>query len=106
MSILSRTEEIVLLAVLNLKDKAYGVSIQDFIRERTGMEWSLALIYDPLNKMAKKGLVRKFRGEPTPERGGRHKCLYEITIEGRAALLAVREIQDSVWAGVPKKTLV
>jgi len=34
MNLLSRAEEIILLAILNLKEAAYGVSIQDFIQEK------------------------------------------------------------------------
>ena len=105
MNLLSRAEEIILLAVLHLKKDAYGVSIQGFILEKTGLEWSFAQIYDPLSKLTRKGFVRKFRGEATPERGGRHKWLYEITASGRASLADIRRVQDSVWASVPKRSL-
>lgn len=105
MNLLSRAEEIILLAALHLKEAAYGVSIQKFILEKTGLEWSFAQIYDPLSKLVRKGYLRKFKGESTPERGGRHKCLYEITSSGRAALADIRRVQDSVWAAVAKESL-
>ncbi len=105
MNLLSRAEETVLLAILALGDDAYGVSILEFIQEKTGVEWSLAQTYDPLKKLVKKGFVTKTKGEPTPERGGRSKSLYEITGQGRAALLEIRRVQDSLWTAVPKGVL-
>ena len=41
MHILSRSEEFVLLAVLYLKENAYGVSIRVRVLETTGYEWSV-----------------------------------------------------------------
>jgi len=105
MKILSRAEEIILLAILQLQENAYGISIRDFIHKITGREWSLAQIYDALNRLSHKGFVVKSRGGPTPERGGRHKCLYTITAEGKTALLEIRELQDNIWGQVPKNIL-
>jgi DNA-binding PadR family transcriptional regulator len=105
MKMLSRAEEIILLAILKLKNDAYGISIRQLIREETGDEWSFAQIYDPLNKLFSKGYVRKFQGSPTPERGGRPKCLYQITPQGKEVLTELREIQDIIWESVPKKAL-
>ncbi len=106
MILLSRAEETVLLAILALGDNAYGVSILEFIQEKTGVEWSLAQTYDPLKKLVKKAFVTKAQGEPTPERGGRAKGLYKITGRGREALIEIRRVQDSLWTAVPKGVLV
>jgi len=100
MILLSRAEETVLLAILGLGENAYGVSILEYIQEKTGVEWSLTQTYDPLKKLVKKGFVVKIKGEPTPERGGRAKTLYELTKSGRAALLEIRLVQDRLWAAV------
>ena len=105
MKMLSRAEEIILLAILQLKDDAYGISIRDFIKASTGTEWSLAQIYDPLNRLAHKGYVIKSKGSPTPERGGRHKCLYTITKDGKEALQEIRRMQDNIWNNLPDKAL-
>jgi DNA-binding PadR family transcriptional regulator len=105
MNMMSRSEEIILLTILQLESDAYGISIRDFIRKATGAEWSLAQIYDPLNRLARKGYVQKARGDPAPERGGRHKVLYTVTEEGKAALLSLRRMQDSIWAKIPEKGL-
>ncbi|MDH4198574.1 MAG: PadR family transcriptional regulator [Candidatus Aminicenantes bacterium] len=105
MILLSRAEETVLLAILGLKENAYGVSILEYIQEKTGMEWSLAQTYDPLKKLVRKGYVVKTKGEPTPERGGRAKTLYKLTTQGREALIEIRRVQDSLWTAVPKGVL-
>ena len=105
MKILSRAEEIILLAILQLRDNAYGISIRELIREATGVEWSLAQIYDPLNRLDHKGFVRKSKGRPMPGRGGRHKCLYTITKEGEEALHELDRMQENLREKLPKKAL-
>ncbi len=105
MILLSRAEETVLLAILGLGDNAYGVSILEYIQEKTGVEWSLVQTYDPLKKLVRKGFVTKTKGDPTPERGGRAKSHYKITGQGRQALLEIRRVQDSLWTSVPKGVL-
>jgi len=105
MNLLSRAEEIILISILKLKDNAYGVTIRDIILEETGKEWSFGSIYTPLNKLTRKQFVKKITGEPTTERGGRSKCLYEITKEGKTALKEIRMVQDSIWTGVSNMAL-
>ena len=105
MKMLSRAEEIILLAILRLGDNAYGISIRELIHASTGAEWSLAQIYDPLNRLAHKGFVSKSKGDPSPERGGRHKCLYALTGEGKEVLRELRRVQKSLWENLPGKAL-
>jgi DNA-binding PadR family transcriptional regulator len=105
MKLLSRAEEIILLSVVKLGKNAYGISIRELIREDTGVEWSLAQIYGPLNKLTQKGYLIKHKGKSTPERGGRHKYLYQITEEGKEALLKIRNVYENIWDKVPKKAL-
>jgi len=105
MKMLSRAEEIILLAILRLSDNAYGISIRELIHASTGVEWSLAQIYDPLNRLAHKVYVSKSRGDSSPERGGRHKCLYTLTREGKDALRELRRMQENLWENLPHKAL-
>ena len=48
MILLSRAEEIVLLAVFKLKGSAYGVTIRDQIYNDIGQYWSFGAIYKTL----------------------------------------------------------
>jgi DNA-binding PadR family transcriptional regulator len=52
-----------------------------------------------LDILAKKGLVTKRLGEPTPERGGRGKIYYTLTREGLEALERTAEFNRSLWKG-------
>jgi PadR family transcriptional regulator PadR len=105
MNLISRAEELILLAILALGDNAYGISILEFLQDKTGNVWSFAQIYDPLDRLTRKGYVRKRQGGSTPERGGRPKSFYKLTAEGRVALLEIRKVQDSVWGCIPENSL-
>lgn len=99
MSFLTRTEELILLSIWNLQKEAYGAAIRDHLSKVSNFDWSIGAIYIPLDRLAHKGYVRSFKGKPTPQRGGRSKRFYELTQEGRAALVKIRSVQDALWAG-------
>ena len=87
-----------MLAVWRLRDNAYGVTIRAFVSESTGYPWSIGAVYAPLYRLEKKGLVVSNPGEPTPLRGGRSKIYYELTPEGKRALLKIKRVHDVLWA--------
>ena len=101
MKLLSRSEEIILLAVWRLEGNAFGISLREQVSGATGYQWTLGAIYVPLDKLARKGYIDKSYSRPTPRRGGRSKVLYRLTPKGREALRQVREIQASLWKGIP-----
>lgn len=101
MKLLSRSEEIILLAVWRLEGNAFGISIRDQVSEATGYQWTLGAVYLPLDKLTRKGYVAKIFSRPEARRGGRSKVLYHLTPKGRAALRTIREIQTSLWQGIP-----
>jgi PadR family transcriptional regulator PadR len=101
MKLLSRNEEIILLAVWRLEGNAFGISIRDQISEATGYRWTLGAIYVPLDKLTRRGYIQKSYSRPTARRGGRSKVLYHLTPKGREVLRNVREIQASLWRGIP-----
>ena len=98
MVLLSRSEEIVLLAIWKLEENAYGVSIRELISGETGHDWSFGAIYKPLKRLTQKGYVRKRSSEPRNERGGRRKYLYRLTPSGIEALKEIRRIQRAIWS--------
>ena len=100
MKLLSRSEEFVLLAVWKLQDRAYSLPIRKRISAITGHEWSLGSIYTPLERLVKKGMLTSYLTEATPERGGRHKRIYQLTPAGRRALLRIRTVEQAMWSGV------
>ena len=96
MPLISRNEELILTAIIILKGNAYGITIREYIKKITGDEWSFAKIYDPLNKLTQHEYVKKIEGEPSPERGGRRKILYEITKDGIEALKEIKRVNESI----------
>lgn len=100
MDVLSRADEILLLAILRLKDNAYGVSIVKEVRRSTGKILKLGGLWVSLDILAKRGLVEKQMGDPTPKRGGRSKIYYSLTPDGFKALSRVNELNRSLWKGI------
>jgi len=83
---LGEFEHIVVLALLRLEDRAYGVTVRQQIEQRTKREVSIGAVYATLDRLERKGYVKSHRGEPTPERGGRSKRFFRVTATGLAAL--------------------
>ena len=65
MDILTRTEEIILLAIYRLGDNAYGVTIREEVEALVGKSYSVGAIYVPLERMTKRGLLVTRAGTPT-----------------------------------------
>ena len=103
MKLLSRKEELILLAIRKLQDGdgAYGVTIRDYIEKMTGISWLFGAVYSPLARLVRDGLVESCESEPLPERGGRRKILYRLTEEGKSALRATRDLSAAFWDDVP-----
>lgn len=100
MNHLTKNEEIILLSILRLKENAYGVSIKNQIKDRTGDDWNYGLLYATLDQLVKKGLLIKKEGKPLPERGGRRKIYYSISPGGHRALGEAYKLQVALWDGV------
>ncbi len=105
MKLLSRQEELVLIAVWRLQDNAYSVTIREKVAELTAHDWSFGAIYDPLERLEKKKLLNAVFSDPSPERGGKRKKMYSITSEGLKALVGIKNLQESVWNGINKSML-
>jgi DNA-binding PadR family transcriptional regulator len=99
MIILTRAEEIILLAIHKLKDDAYGVTIRQQVYEDIGIYWAFGAIYKTLKKMKAKGYVEKIASEPLAERGGRTKYYYRLTSEGKNTLQDIARVNASLWDG-------
>jgi PadR family transcriptional regulator PadR len=83
-------EELVLLAILNQGDKAYGVTIHEALEEATNRSITIGSLYTTLSRLEEKGLVQSWIGEPTAERGGRAKRHYKVRGSAHSLL---REVQ-------------
>ena len=102
MKLLSRNEEIILLAIWRLRGNAYGVTIREQVSQVTGHEWTFGAIYVPLDKLTRKEYITKKMSLPTTNRGGRSKCLYELSPSGKKALKDMRVVNEALWKGIPR----
>ena len=66
---LGEFEQIVLLALIHLKENAYGMTIRMEINERIGRDVSIGAVYTTLERLEKKGfIVSRNRGDNPPAR--------------------------------------
>ncbi|MFC1554333.1 PadR family transcriptional regulator [candidate division KSB1 bacterium] len=98
---LTKSEEIILLAIWRLGEDAYGVNIRKKVSDVVNKEYTFGTLYSHLDQLHQKSYVIKSIGEPTPERGGRRKIYYWITPSGMKALREARNLQRAMWDGIP-----
>jgi PadR family transcriptional regulator, regulatory protein PadR len=98
--VLGEFEQIVMLAVLQVGDDAYGIPLRDEIAQRTGRRVSLGALYKTLSRLADKRLVSSRVGEPTARRGGRRTRRYSLTAAGDRALRTSLRVMGQMAAGL------
>jgi PadR family transcriptional regulator, regulatory protein PadR len=99
---LGEFEELAVLAVMALGDRAYGVAVQELIERQTAREVSLGSVYAALDRMERKGLVRSAMSDPTPERGGKRRRLFQVTPAGLRVVREVKRAREALWNAVPR----
>ena len=97
---LGEFEHLVLVAVLRLRDDAYGVSIRQEIERRTRRTLTVGALYRTLDRLEGKGYVTSRFGDPTPERGGRSKRYFKVRPLGLRTLRASRQALTAMWEGL------
>ncbi len=97
---LGEFERSILLAILRLRENAYGMTIWKDIRERTGKDVAIGAVYTVLTRLEHKGFVSSWTGEPTPERGGRRKRYFKIEAPGARALNESMRAIDNMAEGL------
>jgi DNA-binding PadR family transcriptional regulator len=102
---ISRSEEYLLLAVWRLKGNAYGVAIRDQIMQATGKTWAYGALFVMLSRLEKKGYLTSDFTDPSPQRGGKSKRIFQLTSLGMKTLREIKEVQESVWAGIEDLTV-
>ncbi len=100
MRLLTRKEELIMLAVFHLGNSASLVNIRRFLNRYTKKRWSPGNVYVPLDALTRKKYLDYSVGEPSPRRGGRAKKFYRLTATGIKALAELKKLQDRFWTGV------
>jgi DNA-binding PadR family transcriptional regulator len=97
---LGNFELMVLLALMRVKENAYGLPILEEIEARIGREVALGSVYAALARLETKGFVTSRMGEPTRERGGKAKRYFKVTTNGMREVSGVRRELVSLWQGL------
>ena len=85
-SYLGEFEQMVLLAILQLKDDAHAPAVTTELESSAGRTVSQGALYTVLKRLEQKGLVRWSIESATSERGGYPKRRFEVTGAGIEAL--------------------
>src|SRR5215218_4877838 len=83
---LGEFEQMILLAILRLRDNAYGVTIRAELADRARRAVAPGALYTALERLETKGLITSRMSNPTPRRGGRAKRHVTVTAAGMEAL--------------------
>ncbi len=100
--LLTDFELMILLATLRVGDAAYGVPIAAEIERTGGRRAVVAAVYTALDRLERNGMVTSVVGEPTPERGGRAKRIFQVTPQGLRAIKETQRALMALWKGVPQ----
>jgi PadR family transcriptional regulator PadR len=98
---LGEFEQLLLLAILQCGDEAYGAALQRRL-ERTRRRISLGAVYTTLLRLEDKGLVASRIGEHIAERGGRRRKYYRLLPVGLRQLEASLAALRVMTAGLPR----
>jgi PadR family transcriptional regulator, regulatory protein PadR len=91
-------EQLVLTAILGLRENAYGVTIHEKVEDLARPKAiSLGAVYVTLDRLEDKGLVSSWLSEPTAERGGRAKRCYRMEALGERALQESAVTAKRIW---------
>ena len=100
---LGEFEILVLAALLQLGEEAYGVPVRREIERRSGRSVTVGAVYTTLHRLEKKGLVSSRTGPPSPVRGGRARRYFTIEAAGRRdlerSLATLRRMVDGLEPG-------
>ena len=97
--VLGSFEQAVLIAVMRLRDEAYGRAILKDVQARLERDVAPGAVHATLDRLEKKGLLASKLGSGTPVRAGRARRYYRLMPAGIRALNDAREAVDNIWRG-------
>ena len=98
-------EQLVLLAILQLGDEAYGVTIGRLLRDKAGRDLAMATVYTTLDRLEAKGYLVSRVGEPTAERGGKRKKYFRVNAAGERAVRESLAALHALTSGLGRRFL-
>jgi DNA-binding PadR family transcriptional regulator len=89
---LGEFEYLLISVAARLGENAYGAAIREEI-EAMNRTCSIGALYTTIDRLEKKGFLRTWMGDPSPQRGGRAKRMVGVTKQGA---IAAEEFYNSV----------
>ena len=102
---LGEFEELVLLIIALMKDRAYGLAICDEIKSQTDRNVTIGAVHATVGRLEKKGFVETYMSESTKERCGRRKRMIRMTAAGKDTLVKARDAKVKLWTQIPGLSL-
>jgi len=99
---LTLLEQMIMAAIVALKDDAYGVSIRKRVEKLTGRRLMYGTLYNALDQLLRKGYVTKTKGTTSSARGGRPRIYYALKPSGKNALRASYDLHRAIWESIPE----
>ena len=99
---LGEFEQLVLLAVLKLDDRATGAAIREAVEDARRRRVWIGAIYTTLQRLEDKGFVRAAVIAASPE-GRRPRKIYALSAHGRAAVAQAVETWARMMRGLKPK---
>ncbi len=99
---LTLLEQMIMAAIVALKDDAYGVSIRKRAEKMTGKRLMYGTLYNALDQLLRKDYVTKTKGTTSSARGGRPRIYYDLTSTGMSALQASYNLHRAIWDSIPE----
>ena len=97
---LGEFEYLVLLALLRLGDEAYGMTVRRELADTAERDAGIGSVYQTLERLERKNLVESSVGDSMARQAGRPRRFYQVTEEGKQAVLLTREAFSRMWEGL------
>lgn len=97
---LGEFQELILMAIILLREQAYGNEIQRELESRLNERLSMGAIQTALKRMEDKDLLTSEWGEATPIRGGKRRKYYTPTPYARRVLEEMTQVRSQMWQSI------
>lgn len=97
---LGEFEQMMMLAILQLGEDAYGPAIARYLETSVGRPVSRGALYATLGRLEQKGYLRWELEPASEDRGGHRKRRFALTRGGVRALRVYRSALLRLWSGL------
>lgn len=98
---LGEFEELVMLTIGVLGEKAYGLAVKQEMETRLKRSVGMGALHTSLYRLEEKGYLKSRLGEPTNVRGGKPKRFFQVTAKGQRTLKEVMDSRQKLWQDIP-----